>query len=535
MSPSQSVLPYKHSELKNLYPDNLELALVQVILRHGERVPTSARFQNIGLSQYWPYCSAARRLRSIALIGESGSEWDSLQWRRRLETFNDVDDRPVLAAGPSGDVDNICQPGELTDKGRQSTFDLGQRLRHLYVHQLGFMPELISNANMFYIRASEVPRAIESAQQTWWGMYPNTARTVAFPPPTIVTRSINEETIYPNHFRCRRFKQMFDAFAKRTADRWNGSEEMKFLNEKLSKYMPPSSPKVAVNGSPTLTDIMDTIHSTEAHGPDVRLPQVFYDPDVLDVIDKIECENWYSGYDVNRELRTLGVGAFAGDIIDRMITKVGENISNTSVQQHPKLSTHRVGVKFALYGCHDISLAAFLASFGAFENQGWPPYTSHIAIELFRTKSQQQSRPRVTMLPSATSTDASDEKSVRSSVMLGLDAGSETGGYSAAAEGLELDSSDMIRRHWSTFSDVEKRKLDGYYVRLRYNNQVMRIPACGVTGRHLEGNDTFCTLEAFKRIADEFLPINWKDQCLENLDSPIAGLEKGTEQRPGME
>lgn len=534
MSPSQSTPLYSDNELKNLYPENLELALVQVILRHGERAPTSARFQSIGLSQYWPYCSAARRLRSIAWTGDNASEWDSLQWRRRLETFSDTNDRPVLATGPSGDVDNICQPGELTDKGRQSTYQLGQRLRHLYVHQLRFMPELISNANMFYIRASEVPRAIESAQQTWWGMYPNTARTVAFPPPTIVTRSINEETIYPNHFRCQRFKQLFNAFAKRTADRWNESEEMKFLNEKLSKYMPESSPKVAVDGTPTLTDIMDSIHSTEVHGPDTRLPQTFYDPTVLDIIDKIECEDWYSGYSVNHEMRTLGVGAFAGDVIDQMITKVGENDSGANDQQQHKLGTVGTGTKFALYGCHDISLAAFLASFGAFQNQGWPPYTSHIAIELFQGKMLQKSRSPVTMLPSIANEGTQKEQSGRSALMLGLGARPETTAQSPAGEGVELDSKDMIRRPWSSFSDVEKSKLDGYYVRLRYNNQVMRIPACGVSGRHLEGNDTFCTLEAFKRIADEFIPQNWKKQCLENLDGPIAGLEKETEERLGM-
>jgi hypothetical protein len=31
------------------------------------------------------------------------------------------------------------QPGELTDRGRETTFALGQRLRHLYVDQLGYV------------------------------------------------------------------------------------------------------------------------------------------------------------------------------------------------------------------------------------------------------------------------------------------------------------------------------------------------------------------------------------------------------------
>lgn len=41
-------------------------------------------------------------------------------------------------------------------------------------------------------------------------------------------------------------------------------------------------------------------------------------------------------------------------------------------------------IKLALSGCHDTTLAAVLASLGAFQGEPWPPYTSHIALELFR-------------------------------------------------------------------------------------------------------------------------------------------------------
>lgn len=41
--------PYSDAELKKLYPDNVELRLVQVLLRHGERAPVSIRFQNVSI------------------------------------------------------------------------------------------------------------------------------------------------------------------------------------------------------------------------------------------------------------------------------------------------------------------------------------------------------------------------------------------------------------------------------------------------------------------------------------------------------
>src|SRR5256885_12465309 len=39
--------PYTQAELDKLYPKSLQLELVQVLLRHGERSPVSARFQNV--------------------------------------------------------------------------------------------------------------------------------------------------------------------------------------------------------------------------------------------------------------------------------------------------------------------------------------------------------------------------------------------------------------------------------------------------------------------------------------------------------
>ena len=39
--------PYTQEELATLYPSDLELQQVQMILRHGERTPVNARFKNV--------------------------------------------------------------------------------------------------------------------------------------------------------------------------------------------------------------------------------------------------------------------------------------------------------------------------------------------------------------------------------------------------------------------------------------------------------------------------------------------------------
>ena len=111
------------------------------------------------------------------------------------------------------------QPGELTDRGRETTFALGQRLRRLYVDQLGFMPEIKSDAEDMYLRSTPLPRALESLQQAFLGMYPSNSRTASFPPPVIVGRSMSDETLLPNEGNCRRFRQLARLFADRAAQR----------------------------------------------------------------------------------------------------------------------------------------------------------------------------------------------------------------------------------------------------------------------------------------------------------------------------
>lgn len=108
---------------------------------------------------------------------------------------------------------------ELTDRGRQTTLNLGRRLRHLYVHQSGFLPETIYDANMIYLRSSPWPRTLDSLLQVFTGLYPLGKRDRAFPKPTIVNRRPDEETLMPNENYCERFIQLAKAFSKRTAQR----------------------------------------------------------------------------------------------------------------------------------------------------------------------------------------------------------------------------------------------------------------------------------------------------------------------------
>lgn len=114
MTTLQPRKPYTEEELRKLYPDGLELQQVQILLRHGERTPVSPRFQNAGLPAYWSYCGAARHMRhAVMKRTEDGTstEFSTLEWKRRLETFG-PNDAPVIATGPRGELDAVCDMGE---------------------------------------------------------------------------------------------------------------------------------------------------------------------------------------------------------------------------------------------------------------------------------------------------------------------------------------------------------------------------------------------------------------------------------------
>ncbi|KAK4138298.1 phosphoglycerate mutase-like protein [Trichocladium antarcticum] len=478
--------PYTDDELRKLYPAGLELQLVQILMRHGERTPVSARFQNAGLPAFWPYCSSVRHFQSAILNGSADRPVDTLEWRRRLETFGD-NDAPVLARGPNHEVDGVCDMGSLTDLGRQSTYALGLRLRQLYIDRLRFLPPSLTSTNTLYLRATPVPRALESLQQAFSALYPPSARVAApdgrFPAPAIVTRTPADETLYPNDGNCRRFAALSRAFAQRAADRWNDTPDMAYLAGLYGRWMPAGT-AVAVDSRPRLSGIMDTVNSTLAHGPDTRLPREFYDARAREIMERIGVEEWFAGYKESREYRMLGIGGLLGDVVGRMVGSVEEGTPRGDER-----------VRLGLSGCHDTTLAGVLMSLGAYDTDAWPPFTSHIAIEMFRA---------ARALPPPT------EKTGWWGSLFGSGASAGTG----------------IRRKPTTeLTPGEKGALDGYYVRMRYNDEPVTIPACRIPGNHLEGDESFCTLAAFKTVVDKFTPTNWREQCRMNRGQPVVPAE----------
>jgi acid phosphatase len=325
---------------------------------------------------------------------------------------------------------------------------------------------------------------------------------------------------------------------------------MEYLNKLLSKWMPESSKKVAVDSHPRLSGIMDTINSTLAHGPETRLPKEFYDEKGRKIIEKIGVEEWYSGYQESQEYRSLGIGSLMGDVVERMVGSVERNGNDGLFEIGGKdgsMGSGRGGeqsIKLGLSGCHDTTLAGVLASLGTFQGELWPPYTSrkfpldrgsisHIETitnflrlgyamrvdgpeSLFETSNP---LPVLAKLIKYSWLDIAFElfknSTNQSSQVLGKDtiekaAQAVTTGDAAVGKGwykrIFGDSNlagmngdknapvGIARQKVETLKESDRAKLDGYYVRIRYNDKVVTVPGCKAAGKHLDGDESFCTL-----------------------------------------
>lgn len=335
---------------------------------------------------------------------------------------------------------------------------LGSRLRHLYVDQLRFLPSTLSHPDSYYLRATPIVRALESLQEVFTGLYPRPTRDANAPPVVIHTRNPSDENLFPNDANCRRFNQLSHAFAARAAEVWNGSPEMAYLQKKLGRWVE----RVAVDGHPRLSGIMDSVNATLAHGPATRLPAEFYDPEVRRILNVINVDEWYRGYSQSSEYRRLGVGSLLGDVKDRIL----DAITASSIPSSPS-SLPTPYVRLALMGCHDTTLAGLLATLGAFDDV-WPPFTSSLAVETFRLRGRAPSR-------------------------------------------------------WARLTGRESPE-DAWFVRLRYNDRPVVVRQCRLPGKHWDGDESFCTLKAFREAVEEVAPRDWKVECLTNLDKP--GLPK---------
>ncbi|EJT99345.1 phosphoglycerate mutase-like protein [Dacryopinax primogenitus] len=128
----------------------------------------------------------------------------------------------------------------------------------------------------------------------------------------------------------------------------------------------------------------------------------------------------------------------------------GRVFSDLQKVMSTKIASPSDPIKLRILSTHDTTLATMLISMGVFDGK-WPDFTSSIIFELFRRD-----------------------------------------------EGRRL------------FSSAKPQ----YYVRARYQNRSLSLPACAPVGAHYPNRPELCTFQAFSSLVATMTPKNWRQQCL---------------------
>ncbi|CAB4420824.1 unnamed protein product [Rhizophagus irregularis] len=251
---------YDDEKIRFYYPDHLQLKLVQVIHRHGERTPVKPFLEHV-IPPLWNLCHEAKEFQSsILLFQEDKNNQDNLKLGYEQFTYRRIDSHSFPSPG-------TCAFGQLTDIG----------------HKLKFLDEKLSNDKLLYLRSTDYARTFESLQQlVIGGLYPSQYRS---------NSAFYKETLYQNS-KCKRLITLIKQFGEASKLRYES--DLKYLTTQLKPI---------------------------AKANKIPIPKEFTE-EVIDKIDEISTGEWFNGFYETLEMRRLAMGPFLADLRDIILSKV---------------------------------------------------------------------------------------------------------------------------------------------------------------------------------------------------------------------
>ncbi|KAI8967087.1 histidine phosphatase superfamily [Mycotypha africana] len=340
------------------YPPDLELKLLQVVHRHGERSPVRRRLEGI-IPPVWNLCAANKAMFStIAQFDKDEiKDLEAVKTKRLVETAEteSKSSMPIQS--------DLCYYGQLTNLGRYRMTILGQRMREFYIDKLHFLPDLYDEKAV-YLRSSDYIRTQESVQQLiTGGLYPHGKR------PDNVTlklrvRDPRDDLMFPNP-NCQRLRALAKEFNQKVSDMLQ--DRFKVLSKRFKNYVD----EVSLKSHPSANGILDTLIAAKAHG--FKIPADIDDEELLRDLEDTVVKEWFYGNMVSEEVRRLSLGRLMGVIRDRMIYRATQSKEDDE------------NLKLAVYSGHDTTVAPLLIILNGFDER-WPPFGSAVLFELFKQK-----------------------------------------------------------------------------------------------------------------------------------------------------
>lgn len=301
-----------------------KLLQVTVIHRHGARTPVSHQ------------------------PGESASQFREA-WR---DQCSDWEEKRIP-----------CEPGLLTDLGKQQLLLIGQSLRERYL-DTGFLPTTFDAAQLA-IRSTDFARTRMSASYLVQGLFPGTP--IAKIQQALQMRKAEEETLFPRPFACSRLLELLHT-AKRSPEYLavvNQPHIIEFRKILAGAYGIPE------HKMPSIIALIDPPKCLAAHSLPLAAP---WDGEMFDALD--QAAGTLFGLNLQgAELTKLASGSLLKEIVDNM-----EDIIRKPSPQRPQL-LHQDKRRLWVLSGHDTTILP-LAHILKVWDRAWPPFASHFVLEL---------------------------------------------------------------------------------------------------------------------------------------------------------
>ncbi|KNC48551.1 counting factor 60 [Thecamonas trahens ATCC 50062] len=327
-SANSSVAP-SNPWLKSTFDtDEYSLALVQLIFRHGDRVPVVG-LPGAGNEAEWT-CQL-----SMVDKPATGSADEGYLDEPRLFRFTQLENRGVLPGN--------CSLGQLTEKGHVQHNIIGSHFRELYHDTYGFIPSEYNSRDV-WVRAINIPRCRQSAQSEIQGIFPNVyERGPVYEAVPIHTMDPNYENMSPNFAAC-------PNLLKRIAEQQQSQAWADFRADTKG----------------LTSHILSLLHlESESAIGSTQYP--FFIGSTFDQV--VDAGTWTVNHWLfNETMASISVGTFFGELL----TAMEDVMSAGSAYDGPILR---------LYGGQDLTIGPLLNCLGAY-NGAWPPYAAHLSMEL---------------------------------------------------------------------------------------------------------------------------------------------------------
>ncbi|PIA17698.1 phosphoglycerate mutase-like protein [Coemansia reversa NRRL 1564] len=478
--------------IKKMYPSYLKLIQTQVLFRHGERAPMMSK---LFPDERWLFCYETNRLHSefmkavnlfeplgkkVTLESSDSASRDKIQYEPAFWGIRVVE-KPKQKANTEESWDpRSCHMGQLSDIGLSTLYHSGAFLRILYVDKLKFIPQKPEGNlnNWLYIRTTDYSRVIQSTYALLTGMYPGYPKQQKnLMSDKYVWPVFGKEFLrqFPIHTRdilkdplnlASRSSEYHDMINDVTIEE---TRKVKWLDDiyRQTIRVPSIGPKAKelmnhVGVGSNFHHLFDELMSSKAHGIP---PPSGISSEHMDNIHAASYYQWMTIPQTTRGQR-MGYGELISNLAQTMAQAASAADNSTddwpligSQRTHDLLLSHDGGLRkvfdheisrvprMALYGTHDVTIGTIATILGS-TRKTWPMFGSLMTIELFKD----------------TTTSLKE-----------------------------------VQHSLPVPSTIEQPlKTEGYFVRVRLDNEIIKVPTCQVQGKHHpKMGSTVCSLAAF--------------------------------------